>query len=347
MVGLGTSLMPVLQNVIDVILANLPMIQTMFEQIAPILAQAFAQLLPPLLDLAVTLLPQIFSVIEKILPFISTLFESLMPIVIELLNMLLPPVIQLLELLLPLITSILEPLLPLLEPILALIQPLIDVLMVLLEPLIQLLNLILPPLIKFIALIAGTYLKQLGTAFKAIASVVSTVIDGFKKGFEAWKNIFTSLMTFINDKFITPFTKAFQKVGDFFADVFKGIGKAFKAPINALIDGMNGFIRGLNKLKIPDWVPLVGGKGLNLPTLSRLQVGIDYVPSDDYPAMLHRGERVLTAAEARAADGKGGSGQTVIVNINGNSVQAGRELLELIQAGYMQQSFGRSGAYGI
>jgi hypothetical protein len=110
---------------------------------------------------------------------------------------------------------------------------------------------------------------------------------------------------------------------------------------------MNGFIRGLNKLKIPDWVPVVGGKGLNLPTLSRLQVGIDYVPSDDYPAMLHRGERVLTAAEARAADGKSGGGQTVIVNINGNSVQAGRELLELIQAGYLQQSFGRSGAYGI
>jgi len=347
MVGLGTSLMPVLQNVIDVILANLPMIQTMFEQIAPILAQAFAQLLPPLLDLAVTLLPQIFSIIEKILPFVSTLFEALMPIGIELLNMLLPPVMKLLELLLPLIASILEPLLPLLEPILALIQPLIDVLMLLLEPLIELLNWILPPLIEFIALFAGKYLAQLGTAFKAIALVVGEVIDGCKRGFEAWKKIFTSLMTFINEKFIAPFTKAFQKVGDFFSDVFKGIGKAFKAPINTLIDGMNGFIRGLNKLKIPDWVPLVGGKGLNLPTLSRLQVGIDYVPSDDYPAMLHRGERVLTAAEARAADGKSGGGQTVIVNINGNSVQAGRELLELIQAGYLQQSFGRSGAYGI
>lgn len=303
---------------------------------------------PLLSDLIMTLIPMALDVLGKLLPIFAMLLESLLPFAIELLDLLLPPVMQLLDLLLPLITAILEPLLPLLEPILALIQPLIDILMVLLKPLIQLLTWILPPLIEFIALLYGKYLTQLGNAFKAIASVVSAVIDGFKKGFEAWKNIFTSLMTFINEKFIAPFTKAFQKVGDFFADVFKGIGKAFKAPINTLIDGMNGFIRGLNKLKIPDWVPVVGGKGLNLPTLSRLQVGIDYVPSDDYPAMLHRGERVLTAAEARAADGRSGtSGQTVIVNINGNSAQAGRELLELIQAGYLQQSFGRSGAYGV
>lgn len=303
---------------------------------------------PLLSDLIMTLIPMALDLLGKLLPIFAMLLESLLPFAIELLDMLLPPVMQILDLLLPLITSILEPLLPLLEPILALIQPLIDILMILLEPLIQLLDFILPPLIEFIALFVGKHLTQLGNAFKEIASVVSGVIDGFKKDFGGWKNIFTSLMTFINDKFITPFTKAFQKVGDFFADVFKGIGKAFKAPINTLIDGMNGFIRGLNKLKIPDWVPVVGGKGLNLPTLSRLQVGIDYVPSDDYPAMLHRGERVLTAAEARAADGRGGtSGQTVIVNINGNSAQAGRELLELIQAGYLQQSFGRSGAYGV
>lgn len=302
---------------------------------------------PLLSDLIMTLIPMALSVLGEILPLFATLLESLLPIGIELLNMLLPPVMQLLELLLPLITSILEPLLPLLEPILALIQPLIDILMVLLEPLIQLLNWILPPLIEFIALIADTYLKQLGTAFQGIAKIVGAVVDNFKKSFDKLKTWLTDVITFIDTKFVKPFEKAFQKVGDFFKSVFEGIGKAFKAPINTLIDGMNGFIRGLNKLKIPDWVPLVGGKGLNLPTLSRLQVGIDYVPSDDYPAMLHRGERVLTAAEARAADGKGGSGQTVIVNINGNSVQAGRELLELIQAGYLQQSFGRSGAYGI
>lgn len=70
-----------------------------------------------------------------------------------------------------------------------------------------------------------------------------------------------------------------------------------KLPINGMVDLLNGFIKGINKIKIPDWVPGVGGKGINLPTIPRLRVGMDYVPSDDFPALLHKGEAVLTAQE--------------------------------------------------
>lgn len=45
-------------------------------------------------------------------------------------------------------------------------------------------------------------------------------------------------------------------------------------------------------------------------------VGLDYVPYDEFPALLHQGERVLTAAEARTMD-RGGSG-AVSVTISGN-----------------------------
>lgn len=44
--------------------------------------------------------------------------------------------------------------------------------------------------------------------------------------------------------------------------------------------------------------------------------GLDYVPYDEFPALLHQGERVLTAAEARSAD-RGGNG-AVSVTISGN-----------------------------
>lgn len=43
--------------------------------------------------------------------------------------------------------------------------------------------------------------------------------------------------------------------------------------------------------------------------------GLDYVPYDEFPALLHQGERVLTAAEARAADRAGGG---VSVTVTGN-----------------------------
>ena len=35
------------------------------------------------------------------------------------------------------------------------------------------------------------------------------------------------------------------------------------------------------------------------PSIPRLEVGMDYVPFDDFPALLHKGERVLTADEAK------------------------------------------------
>lgn len=44
-------------------------------------------------------------------------------------------------------------------------------------------------------------------------------------------------------------------------------------------------------------------------------VGLDRVPYDNFPALLHEGERVLTASEARAQDREGG--RQIVVNISG------------------------------
>lgn len=45
--------------------------------------------------------------------------------------------------------------------------------------------------------------------------------------------------------------------------------------------------------------------------------GLNRVPYDDYPALLHEGERVLTASEARAQDA--GAGPSISLTITGNS----------------------------
>lgn len=93
---------------------------------------------------------------------------------------------------------------------------------------------------------------------------------------------------------------------DIFTNIVAGIGNVFKRPLNAVIDGINGFINGINQIQIPDWVPGVGGKGFHVSNIPRLKVGLDYVPGDLYPAYLDEGEWVLTKEEADVLRSYGG-----------------------------------------
>ena len=57
--------------------------------------------------------------------------------------------------------------------------------------------------------------------------------------------------------------------------------------------------------------------------------GLDRVPYDDFPALLHEGERVLTAQQAREADSK--PGRSISITITGNQFGAGVSAEEIAQ----------------
>ena len=59
-------------------------------------------------------------------------------------------------------------------------------------------------------------------------------------------------------------------------------------------------------------------QGATPPSGSSYAVGIDYVPYDNFPALLHQGEQVQTAEEARS--GNGGTG-TVQIMMNGVTIR--------------------------
>lgn len=58
-------------------------------------------------------------------------------------------------------------------------------------------------------------------------------------------------------------------------------------------------------------------QGVTLPSGSSYAIGIDYVPYDNFPALLHQGERVQTAEEARS----GGSGTSIQIVMNGTVIR--------------------------
>lgn len=59
--------------------------------------------------------------------------------------------------------------------------------------------------------------------------------------------------------------------------------------------------------------------------------GLQRVPYDNYAALLHEGERVLTAREAREAD-RGGSGPSISITVSGNTFGAGMDEAAVAEA---------------
>lgn len=298
---LGNALMPILQQIIQFIMDNMPAIEAVFEQVTPIITEMFTQLLPPLMELMQSIMPVIFDLLQQIVPFISEIVQTILPVIVELINMILPPVMQIIELVLPILIQLLEPILQLLQPLIELLQPIIDLFMMLLQPLLELINLILPPLVSLFSNIIQLILPGLQNGLTMVANILGGVFmaafNTVKTQVELVKNTFQNIIDFIKNVFTGNWSAAWQNVKNIFSNIVTGLGNIFKAPLNFIIGGINGFIRGLNSLTIPDWVPGVGGLSMNIPEIPKLKVGMDYVPEDDFPALLHKGEAVLTKEE--------------------------------------------------
>lgn len=291
----------------------LPMLQEMFEmllpplmelasQLMPYIVDLFRELLPPLMELAEALMPVIIQLFSDFLPPIIELAKNLMPILIKLFNTLLPPIMELITQLLPPLLELFDALIPILDIIIDLLGPILDLFLSLAKPIIDLISGAVTPLIKILAQLISFAIEPLKVAILILKEVFSSVFSGISKYVTDQvgriTDIFKNIIDFVKNVFTGNWKGAWDNVKNIFSNIWDGIKAAFKLPINVIIDGINGFTSGLSKIKIPEWVPLVGGKGFNIGQIPRLRVGMDYVPSDDFPALLHRGEAVLTAEEA-------------------------------------------------
>lgn len=138
---------------------------------------------------------------------------------------------------------------------------------------------VLGPLFKNVILpfIQNTLLPIWKTIFGGIGGAVSAAFSTIK---DLWNNslkpIFNGILDFISGVFTGNWSKAWEGVKSIFSGVFEGLKTIAKAPINFIIGALNGFIRGINKIKIPDWVPGVGGRGINIPMIPMLAKGTDF-----------------------------------------------------------------------
>ena len=107
--------------------------------------------------------------------------------------------------------------------------------------------------------------------------IVARVESAFKFIKDLWeytlKPIFVGITDFLTGVFTGNWKQAFEGLVKIVEGIFNGIVNRVKYPINKVIDLVNSFIKGLNKLQVPDWVPGVGGKGINIPLIPTLEKG--------------------------------------------------------------------------
>ena len=130
-------------------------------------------------------------------------------------------------------------------------------------------------------------------AVEAIKDVFGAIYDWFSDIWEDIKGIFSGAAEAISEGFEGAFKAVFNSV----MSTVEGI-------VNFFVDAVNGVIGIIND------IPGVDISKLDRLSLPRLSVGLDYVPYDDYQALLHKGERVLTKEENEAytsGQGQGGN----------------------------------------
>jgi hypothetical protein len=134
---------------------------------------------------------------------------------------------------------------------------------------------------KFIAPIVNWLLKVLEPAWTAytttVAGLVGTLFAQISDFVSGVLKVFKGLINFIVGVFTLDWKKAWEGVKDIFSGIWDMIAGIAKSMINAIIDVLNGFISGINKINfdVPDWVPIIGGKkwGFDIPKINKFENG--------------------------------------------------------------------------
>lgn len=113
--------------------------------------------------------------------------------------------------------------------------------------------------------------------FKEVAgNVFNHIIEVIKGFIEGAKTLFKSIISFITGTFLGAWNSAWNGVVGAFRTIFGGVKTLVKSVMNGVISFINRGIGGLNKIQVPDWVPLAGGKGINIPLIPQLAKGTNF-----------------------------------------------------------------------
>lgn len=130
-------------------------------------------------------------------------------------------------------------------------------------------------MLKLMDWIKGVFATDWHAQFGVFGDVVEVFLNSFKGIFNSIKQICSGFVTFLKGVFTGNVNMALKGILNILRGAANLIYSIFKAPVNmvialfnglnqAIINAINGLVDGLNHIKVPDWVPGIGGKGINL-----------------------------------------------------------------------------------
>lgn len=346
--GIKTAIQPIIENILELFETLKmtyeetlkPMIEEIYEIIQTIATTLLEILYPVFTEFILPVIEQVIQIINDLFAIINELWESygkpiseaiqeaisgIADIFLKLWEQFLEPIIEkIMDIIEDLWTNTLK---PMAEKIGGIIGSLIELIL-------ALWNNVLEPIVKWL-------IDVLAPKFETVFSFIGDVIHTAVKFIGGIINGLLDILKGVIDFLVGIFTLDFEKALDGIVGVLKGIANIMitvvEGIVNGIIDLVNLCIKAVyNGLKsfvnmilstvegIADFLGYdiditLKGKAPQIPkvTIPRLKAGLDFVPSDYFPAYLDYGERVLTK-EQNADYNKG--------IINGQSVNNGRPI---------------------
>lgn len=203
-----------------------------------------------------------------------------------------PYVMEILQWVIDNIPQIRETISSVMDAILPIVRPIIDAIMQMLPPIMDAVKRLMNWLTPFIKPI----LDAIGSLVKGFSSLINGDIHGFVDGI-------INFLQGIVGTFLSIGQSIFTALWNGLVSVWNNIASWVSEKVNWLIDKLAFWRRGNSEM---------GGESH--------AGGLPYVPYDNYPALLHRGETVMTAADSQSlmqniqkiAEGGGGGGPITI-----------------------------------
>ena len=254
-----THIVPVVEQFLNVLVTTvIPGIISGIQSAAPVIMQVFqaiADFIGGIIPIIGDFIAGIMPVISEVITFIQT---YVLPIVSEVFNFIvqqvLPFIVQGIQQLGSIITTVLSAVLPVVQTVFTTIWSII-------QPILQ-------QILTTVQAVLPAVLSIFQTVFNTIGGIISAV-----------QQIFSGLIQFITGVFTGNWGAAWEGVKSIFQGAWDGLKSIATGVINGIIGVINGAISALNSIKIPDWVPGVGGKGINIPTLPTFAKGTKNTPN--------------------------------------------------------------------